>query len=147
MGEKCRYDGGDSKLDILNSQYCIPICPEEQGDLPTPRPPAELQGNAHSIINGVNKVININGEDVTSQFINGALKSLKIAKEYNIEVAVLKSNSPTCGCGKVYDGSFSQTLINGNGIFAQLCIDNKIDVISSYDESQILDIINFTKGN
>jgi uncharacterized protein YbbK (DUF523 family) len=147
IGKKCRFDGGSSKLEVLeNCQHYIPVCPEEQGDLSTPRPPAELQGSATSVLRNENKVINVKGEDVTEQFIQGALKSLNIAQENNVNVAILKSNSPTCGYGKIYDGSFSKTLINGNGIFAQLCINNKIDVISSDDKLQIMDVVKSEKG-
>lgn len=131
LGRECRYDGKHSKLDLLNNAKLnwIPICPEELGNLGTPRPAAEMQSNG--------KVITESGEDVSEQFNDGANKSLKIAKENNCKTAILKSKSPSCGKGKIYDGTFSKKLIKGNGVFVQKCNEHGINVISS-DEDNIL---------
>lgn len=146
MGEKCRYDGKHSKNDILNKvNNCISVCPEILGDLSTPRLPAELQGNSNSILLGNNRILDINKVDVTNDFVNGSKRSLRIAKKNNVKTAILKTNSPTCGFRYVYDGSFSNTLKEGNGLFAQLCINNGINVISSDDKNSIIEVINSNK--
>ena len=125
LGVKCRYDGMDNKSDILlklisKGYNLIPICPEQLGGLPTPRKPAE-------IING--RVINIDNEDVTENFIKGADEVLKISKLYDVKLAVLKERSPSCGFGEIYDGTFNKVLINGNGICANLLANNNIKII------------------
>lgn len=125
LGYECRYDGKSNKNDdviALGEEYeLISICPECFGGLPTPREPAEIK-------NG--RVVNILGEDVTEQFKSGAEQALYIAKECNAPCALLKENSPSCGCGKIYDGSFTKTKIDGNGVTAQLLVDNEIQVFT-----------------
>lgn len=129
LGTPCRYDGEgkpNKSIESLKTKYeLIPVCPEVSGGLPTPRPPAELK-------NG--RVINKDGFDVTEEYTCGALKTLALAKEHNITLAILKERSPSCGKGKIYDGSFSKTLIDGNGITAKLLIKNGIKV---FGESEI----------
>ncbi len=125
-GVNCRYDSSSKKityiLDLVKNKKAILVCPEELGGLSTPRACAEQVGN---------KVMTIDGEDVTNQFILGAEEGLKIANLYQIKKAILKSKSPSCGYKKVYDGSFLGNLKIGNGIFAQKLIDNQIEVFSS----------------
>ncbi|CRF32640.1 hypothetical protein BRSU_0930 [Brachyspira suanatina] len=125
LGLKCRYDSNDNKsnelLKVISMGYnLIPVCPEQLGGLSTPRKPAE-------IIDG--RVININNEDVTENFLNGANEVLKLAKLYKIELAILKERSPSCGFGKIYDGTFSKMVINGNGICADLLYNNGVKII------------------
>lgn len=128
-GCDCKYNGGNNfnkKVSALMDRHTVVcVCPEVLGNLPTPRPPAEIK-------NG--RVINKLGEDVSENFINGAALALLEAKKYNCTVAVLKANSPSCGFGKIYDGTFSKTLIDGNGIFAQTLKDNNIKVYTEEDE-------------
>lgn len=125
LGYECRYDGKSNKNDdviALGEEYeLISICPECFGGLPTPREPAEIKDG---------RVVNILGEDVTEQFKSGAEQALYIAKECNAPCALLKENSPSCGCGKIYDGSFTKTKIDGNGVTAQLLVDNEIQVFT-----------------
>lgn len=134
MGAGCRYDGKSihlDRLDELKEKYnLIPICPELLGGLGTPRSPAEKVGD---------KVINKEGQDVTTYFQRGAEKALKIAKMYDCKYAILKEKSPSCGIGKIYDGTFSGTLVEGNGITAELLMKNGISVIG---ESQIGKLLN-----
>lgn len=128
-GCDCKYNGGNNfnkKVSVLLDKHTVVcVCPEQLGGLKTPRPPAEIKGD---------KVISKNGEDVTENFMLGAKIALNEAKRYNCTVAVLKANSPSCGCGKVYDGTFSKTLKNGNGVFAQLLLDNNIKVFTEEDD-------------
>jgi uncharacterized protein YbbK (DUF523 family) len=135
LGKECRYDGRHSKLENLSNSVIewIPVCPEELGELGTPRPPAEIQEDG--------RIVTENGDDVTKKFINGANKAIKLGIENDCKTAILKSKSPSCGKGKVYDGSFSKKLTDGNGIFAQCCQNNNIEVISSEDIDEINDML------
>ena len=139
LGKKCRYNGGHSLLEELNGLDVdwIPVCPEESGGLGTPRPSAEMQENAEYILNGKGKVVTNKGKNVTHEFIRGAEISLQLGLEVGVKTAILKSKSPSCGIGKLYDGSFTKTLKTGNGIFAYLCQENDINCISSDNINQI----------
>ena len=127
-GIKCNYLGDDSShsevVELVRKGLAIPVCPEQLGGLPTPRIPAEIQGK---------NVINKNGDDVTPNFQKGAEETLRIAKLANCKKAILKTNSPSCGCGKIYDGSFSEKLIPGNGITTELLMKNGIKIITEKD--------------
>jgi len=139
LGKNCRYNGGHSQLTELEKidVEWILVCPEELGGLGTPRPSAEMQENAETILNGKGKIINNQGKNVTAEFIQGAEKSLQLGLEAEVKIAVLKSKSPSCGIGKIYDGSFTKTLKTGNGIFAHLCHKNDIVCIPSDNINQI----------
>ena len=139
LGKNCRYNGGHSQLTELEEidVEWIPVCPEESGGLGTPRPSAEMQENAETILNGKGKIITNKGKNVTSEFIQGAEKSLQLGLGAEVKIAVLKSKSPSCGIGKIYDGSFTKTLKTGNGIFAHLCHENDIACIPSDNINQI----------
>jgi len=124
-GIKCRWDG-ESKpcqkvVDLVKEGKAIPVCPEQLGGLTTPRIPAEQRGK---------KVFTKDGKDVTSQFDRGAEETLKIARLSGCKEAILKSKSPSCGSGKVYDGTFSGNLIDGDGVTANLLKKNNIKVIT-----------------
>jgi len=138
LGTNCKYSGGNNltpKVMELNKEHeIIPVCPEELGGLLTPREPCEIQeGSGKDVLEGKVLVLNKAGEDVTQQFINGAKETLALAKQYNCPVAVLKSRSPSCGCGIIYDGTFSGELKEGNGVTAQLLLDNEIVVMTEKD--------------
>ena len=87
----------------------------------TPRAASEIQGDAASVLECKGKVITIDGKDVTKEFIYGAEESLKIANESGVSVAILKSKSPSCGIGEIYDGSFTCSNKKGDGLFSYLC--------------------------
>ena len=139
LGKNCRHNGGHSQLIELEKidVEWIPVCPEESGGLGTPRPSAEMQENAEYILNGKGKVVTNKGKNVTHEFIRGAEKSLQLGLEVGVKTAILKSKSPSCGIGKIYDGSFTKTLKTGNGILAYLCQENDIKCISSDNINQI----------
>lgn len=127
-GEKCRYDGKiiqhDKIKQLVDEKKAIMVCPEVLGGLPVPRSQCEIKDG---------KIIDINGEDKTDNFIKGAKETLLIAKKYNIKKAILKEKSPSCGSKFIYDGAFSKTLIPGQGIATKLLKDNNIEVISDKD--------------
>ncbi len=126
-GYQCRYDGNSSPderiISLVKNGEAIPFCPEELGGLPTPRPSCEIV-----ITEGIKKVKSIKGDDFTDQFIAGAEKSLQLAFRHNITKAIMKSGSPSCGYGQVYDGLFSGRKISGNGIAADLLHKNGIKI-------------------
>ncbi len=124
-GECCRYNGGHCRdeglLTALKGFELVPVCPERLGGLLTPRKPAEIiGGEGHNILSGQGTIQTRTGHDVTSFFINGAHKTLEIAKREGVGRAILKSKSPSCGCGSIYDGSFSGKLKTGDGVTAAL---------------------------
>lgn len=129
-GINCKYSGGNNLnpdlRDLVNSGKAVPVCPEQLGGLITPRTPAEIIKDSEENI----KVITKTGTDVTKEYILGAERALAIAKALNIKTAVLQSRSPSCGCGYIYDGTFTKHLIVGNGITAELFIKNGIKVFS-----------------
>ena len=126
LGAPCRYDGC-SRLDrqVIElhraGHNLIPVCPEVLGGLDTPRAPAELQPDG--------RVVNEDGEDVTQAYLAGAQKALEIARENGCTLAVLKARSPSCGCGEVYDGTFTHTLVPGWGVTARLLREAGITVM------------------
>ena len=112
LGRNVKYSGGNNLCPWLAKYYntddFIAICPECFGVLPIPRPPAEIQGGSgEDVLNGSAKVADKGGNDVTQNFISGAQKALAYAKKHNANCAILKARSPSCGCGMIYDGSFS----------------------------------------
>ena len=125
LGIKCRYDGKSKPnqrvMRLSKKEILIPICPEQLGSLPTPREPAEQKGR---------KVFTKSGKDVTLSFKRGAKEVLKLAKLLGIKRAILKQKSPSCGCGQIYDGTFSDGIIKGDGVTATLLKRNGIKVIS-----------------
>ena len=125
VGIPCRYDGGSCSHDQLQALAAqgdvLPICPEVSGGLPPPRPPAEIQGgDGGDVLEGRARVVNIEGKDVTAEFLAGAQKALRVARCRSIKEAILKARSPSCGVGQIYDGSFSGRLVEGNGVTAAL---------------------------
>ncbi|MTK54546.1 MAG: DUF523 domain-containing protein [Paludibacter sp.] len=128
LGLVCRYNGEsvphEKVLRLAEEEVLIPVCPEQMGGLPTPRPAVELK-------NG--RAITSDGEDITANFEAGARQVLEIARLYGIATVILKQRSPSCGCGQVYDGNFSGSVVPGNGITAQLLLDNGIKVLTEED--------------
>ncbi|MBQ4585089.1 MAG: DUF523 domain-containing protein [Clostridia bacterium] len=129
LGIPCRYDGKSNPnqevISLKDKFELIPICPEVLGRLPTPRIPAEIQGE---------RVVRSDGVDVTLEYIEGAKKALEIAKEKDCDLAILKAKSPSCGNREIYDGTYTKTLIKGKGITVKLFEKNGITVIN---ESEI----------
>ena len=128
LGENCKYNGGNNYSEIvaeyIKGHEVISACPECLGGLPTPRVPAE-------IVNGV--VTNREGKNVDAEFRKGAKIALEIAKKEKIDLAILQSRSPSCGVKQIYDGTFTGTKINGQGVFAKLMNENGFKIIDVED--------------
>ncbi len=125
LGIPCRYDGAACPHDQLQALATrgdvLPICPEVVGGLPIPRPPAEIQGgDGGDVLDGQAQVVNVEGKDVTAEFLAGAQRALRIVQRCGIQEAILKARSPSCGVGQIYDGSFSGRLVEGDGVTAAL---------------------------
>jgi uncharacterized protein YbbK (DUF523 family) len=122
-GYRCRYDGkanaNEEIIELVRRGEAIPFCPEQMGGLPTPRSPSEIVGEGDFLC-GKARVLSKDGRDCSEQFLLGAQKCLEICRLYGIEEAILKARSPSCGCGEIYDGSFSGRLKAGDGVTAAL---------------------------
>ena len=127
MGINSRYNGkhalNQRVIKKYSGQILIPVCPEQLGGLPTPRPKAEITASKGGEKGGV-KVIDRNNKDVTKEFIKGAKEVLKIAKLLKIKKAVLKEKSPSCGVKFIYRDT---KLVNGNGITTRLLEENGVE--------------------
>ena len=125
LGDNVKYDGGNNYqkelAEFLKDYEVVKVCPEVFGGLPVPRDPSEIK-------NG--KVVTINGKDVTREFTFGAYKTLDILDREGIHVAILKKNSPSCGFGTIYDGTFSHIKTEGNGITSQLLKEKNIIILN-----------------
>ena len=135
LGQNCKYNGGNNRSDEV-VEFCrthryVAVCPESAGRLPSPRPPAEKVGN---------RILDKRGNDLTDAFVRGAEISLKSCLEMSrlsgekIEGAILKANSPSCGAGHIYDGTFSGTLIEGNGVFAGMLRRLGIEILTEKEK-------------
>lgn len=133
LGLRCRYNAepvtNERVLALAKTHTLIPVCPEQLGGLSTPRPPAERLGE---------RVVSNDGTDVTNAFVRGAEEALLMARILGCKTAILKARSPSCGHGRIYDGSFTGALIPGSGITAELLAKNGIRV---YTEDELPDRI------
>ena len=133
LGHDCKYNGGNNLnkdvVEFVEGRSYVAVCPESAGGLRSPRPPAE-----QIVMDGGIKVMDKEGKDLTFEFDAGASRCLVDALEYAfrhgevIDAAILKANSPSCGVGAVYDGTFSGTLTEGDGVFARKLMDMGIGV-------------------
>ena len=128
LGTCCNHEGRHSQraqVEALASEYrLVPICPEVAGGLPTPRAAAEIQGD---------RVVNADGDNVTAEYERGALAAVDLAVAVEARRAVLKARSPSCGAHQVYDGGFTRTLRDGEGITAAALRAAGIEVVSEED--------------
>ena len=136
LGDNVKYNGGNNKndelIEFLKDYEVIKVCPEVFGGLSTPRDPSEILNN---------KVITINGMDVTDKFTEGAKKTLEVARKNDVKIAILKKNSPSCGSNSIYDGTFSHNIVEGSGITARLLKENGIIVFDEENYKNIKNII------
>ena len=134
VGDNVKYNGGNNKSPLieklLEKYELIPFCPEVEGGLKSPRSPSERKGG---------RVINMDGEDVTSAFERGAELALNICLFLKIKKVILKERSPSCGSKEIYDGSFSHKVIPGMGVTAEYLKEKGIEV---YNENDIDSLLN-----
>jgi uncharacterized protein YbbK (DUF523 family) len=132
LGCECRYKGdsckNDAVLSLAKEHTLIAVCPEQMGGLPTPRDPAEIVGD---------RVMTANGADVTEEYTKGAEAALMLAKLNNVDAAILKANSPSCGSGVIYDGTFTGAKRKGDGVTSALLQKNGFSVYTE-DELHML---------
>jgi uncharacterized protein YbbK (DUF523 family) len=125
LGKKVRYDGrgcpNQKVMALEKTEKVLAVCPEIEAGLGIPRGPFELS---------CGKVIGKDGRDYTAEFARGAEICLQKALKGNVKKAVLKQNSPSCGCGRVYDGTFSGRTVKGDGVFTALLKKNNIECVS-----------------
>jgi len=122
-GVNCSYKATNAEhekvVELVGNGEAIKVCPELLGGLTVPRTPAEIRDG---------RVVTKDNQDVTDAFVKGAENVLSICKEYGCKKAILKDKSPSCGCGKIYDGTFTGTIIDGDGFTAKLLKENGIEV-------------------
>ena len=135
IGLHTRYDGDDNLViairELVERGEAIPVCPEQLGGLPTPRPPADfVGGDGEAVLAGNARVVSESGDDATAQFVRGAEEALDLARAVGATRAILKERSPSCGCRSVtIDGE----LRPGMGVAAALLARNGISIESEED--------------
>lgn len=132
-GINCKYNGSSVKIkeivELISKGEAIPVCPEQLGGCSTPRPAVEIVGGTGAdLLDGKSKAVRKSGEDVSVQLLKGAEEVLKIALMSGAKKAILKARSPSCGCGRIYDGTFSGKIIDGNGVVTELLLRNGLQV-------------------
>ncbi|HIW76160.1 MULTISPECIES: GNAT family N-acetyltransferase [Gordonibacter] len=129
LGEPCRYDGASKPVEVVGALKAthdlVPVCPEVAGGLPIPHPPCEIVTAERAL-----RVIDAQGADQTDAFLAGARQVVELVKNEGCNLAILKAKSPSCGCGRIYDGTFSNTLVPGYGVAARLLRGEGIRAIS-----------------
>lgn len=121
-------------LQLLLENKIVPVCPELLAGLPIPRSPSEIRGGSgENVLDGKARVFSKEGIDLTACFLKGARNTLEIARQHKCSSAILKSRSPSCGVGQIYDGTFTSRLIPGDGVTAALLKRNGIEVKTEED--------------
>ena len=136
LGVYCRYNGERKQMEgierLMECAELIPVCPEILGGLPTPRPAAERVGD---------RVMNREGADVTEAYRRGAEETLHLAELFGAKMALLKERSPSCGMGKIHDGSFQGRIVDGSGVTAELLAAHGISVYGESCIDELLDVL------
>lgn len=137
VGKRVRYDGAvvqpvhPTLAKWHQMKMLVPFCPEVEGGLTIPRPASEIvEGDGFLVLNGNAKIVTVHGRDVTDFFLAGAKDALQHARRFEIEFAILKDGSPSCGSSYIYDGSFSKQTKPGKGVTAAILEQNGIRVFS-----------------
>lgn len=124
----------DWAVRLVAEGRAVPVCPEVAGGLPIPRPASEIRGgDGHDVAAGRARVIDEHGTDVTDNYLRGAAKARDAARAAGARLAILKARSPSCGVGATYDGTFSHTLREGDGVTAAILAEEGLNVVSDED--------------
>ncbi len=137
-GRECTYQGtdraNDEVLRLVAEGRAVIVCPEEEAGLGTPRPEAEIDGGTGAdVLDRVTGVKTIDGVDVTDEYLEGALVAVERATQHECVAAILKARSPACGCGAIYDGTFSGELREGDGVAAAALRRRGIELFTDED--------------
>jgi len=134
-GVCCVYDGSHKRREglallVRQKKACL-FCPEELGGFKVPHEPSEIRGGeGKDVLCGEARVVSRTGGDVTDVFLRGAAATLRLAQRHGIRRAIMKARSPSCGCGRIYDGSFTRRLRDGDGVTAALLKQHGIEVLT-----------------
>lgn len=136
VGINCMYNGASDPrrrfIEQMASGELLPLCPEQLGGFSTPRPPSEIVGGTgEDVLDGNARIHAKCGHDVTQAFLRGANQTLYLARLVKADEVILKQNSPSCGCGCIYDGTFTGTLRQGNGVTTALLLREKFRVLTA----------------
>jgi uncharacterized protein YbbK (DUF523 family) len=139
LGVHTKYNGGHNEnrvvLQLAADIALLPVCPEQLGGLPTPRPASEIQGgDGVDVLRGNSRVVDACGEDKTDAFLRGSRETWHLARVCGAGAALLKAGSPSCGCGEIHDGSFTGQKKAGVGVTAGLLAEKGLAV---FTEDQI----------
>lgn len=138
-GINCTHNG-KNKLkayirELVENGRAVAVCPEMLGGLPVPRERCEISyGDGKRVLAKEATVKTLSGEDITGRMVSGARKTLAITKRLGIKRAILKSKSPSCGCGVIYDGTFKDSLRKGDGVTAALLLKHGIKIYNEKDD-------------
>jgi uncharacterized protein YbbK (DUF523 family) len=138
LGTCCNHEGRASLrprvAQLSESSRLVPICPEMVGGLTTPRAAAEIVGgDGADVLAGSASVRTADGDDVTAAYLLGASVAVDLARAVGATRAILKTRSPSCGTGEIYDGTYSRTRRSGSGVTAAALRAEGIDVVSDED--------------
>lgn len=147
-GINSKYNGSNNLNPVFKTLLArgevLPVCPEQLGGLPTPRAACEIKGGSGlDVINHTAEIVGKDGQNYTPQFIRGAEEVLHLAKEIGINEAILQSHSPSCGCGQIYDGSFSSRLVDGDGVTTALLRRHGLRVLNEQEFLKSGNLIQF----
>ena len=145
VGKECSYDGKhrkcDALLEFLKNHQCVDVCPEVACGMSSPREIHEIVGGTgDDVLDGKARIVSASGVDRTKDFIRGAEEALEVAKKNGATCAILKAKSPSCGKGRVYDGTFSSILRDGHGVTCALLIRHGIKVFTENELGDIPDL-------
>ena len=142
LGVACNHEGRGSwrpVVEELQKRYrLVPVCPEVLGGLTTPRPAAEISGGGGAdVLAGQARVVNVEGGDVTAAYRRGAEAAVHVARAAGASRAVLKARSPSCGSSRIYDGTFSRRLVEGQGVTAAALRAAGVEVCSDEEAADL----------
>ncbi|SEK54504.1 Uncharacterized conserved protein YbbK, DUF523 family [Atopomonas hussainii] len=143
LGQRVRYDGrllpAYPQLLAWQAQgLLVVLCPEVAGGLPVPRLPAEVPGGQGELIwRGAAGLCDSQGHDVSQAFRHGAAQAVQLAQQHDLRWALLKARSPSCGNQHTYDGSFTGTLVSGEGVTAAAL---RLAGVTVFCEDQLADV-------